>query len=133
MATWPTLLPDPMKDSASCVLGSNAIYRKTQSGRREVTRFGSAAPDNWKLLLRLRVDQYEVFNNFYRQDLNLGVNWFSANWISEVLGYTDHLARIVSFPERRVSNLVFTDLNLNVLIKKSSACPADSTWPPEGW
>lgn len=138
MAEWPALLPAPLSSGMSVVMGENALNRTAQSGRRETVRYGSGAPDSIKATLRLfrnrdGIDRLEIFRSFYRLTLCGGVNWFSAPWITNDLGYSDHKGKIHGFPAITSESKRFVDVSLTILIKKSSACPADSTWPPEGW
>lgn len=133
MATWPTTLPVPLRDNATCTIGNNVLYRKMESGRREVRRYGSAAPDKWTLTLRLKKDQIDLFNTFFRVNLNLGTNWFTADWITTRLGYPDHKGKFASYPTLQTDAGSYQDVTIDILIKKSAACAADTAWPPEGW
>lgn len=136
MADWPTTLPWP--SSHSCTFGENALYRAAQSGRREVTRYGSGAPDRWKITLRLFTahpehgDQVEAFKAFHRGALCLGVNWFTAPWVGAMLGYSDHKCKVLGYPSFDVATTFYSDISFDLLIKKSSSCPADQSWPPVG-
>lgn len=137
MATWPTTLPFPLKEGFTLSLGNNSLSRKTLSGKIHHVRYGSAAPDKCEgLTLRLfnntpSGDQIAAFWSFYKSNLNMGSNWFSAGWISDILGYSDHKGKIMRYPEVRYISDVCCDISLSILIKKSSACPAlDTTWPP---
>jgi hypothetical protein len=138
MAEWPALLPAPLSSGMSVVMGENALNRTTQSGRRETVRYGSGAHDSIKATLRLfkgrdGIDMLAIFRLFYRSTLCNGVNWFSAPWITNDLGYSDHKGKIQGFPSITSESKRYADVSLRILIKKSSACPEDVTWPPEGW
>ena len=132
MATWPDTLPAPKNAGLSVTLGSNVLYRKTQSGRQEILRYGSGAPDRWKASFVFHGSQIAIFDSFFTNDLNLGVNWFSAPWISSKLGYANHLARIIGYPSEKIDGARMKEISVELLIKKSSACPADAAWPPIG-
>lgn len=135
MAIWPESLPCPRQNSCSVTLGENALHRTMQSGQKEVRRYGSAAPDLWTLnFLLLKAhheygDQTKIFAQFYRNDLNFGVNWFSAAWIAAQLGYPDHLAKLVEYPVTQFYGLSYHDVSAKVIIQKASAIKADTSWP----
>ena len=135
MATWPAGLPTPSSDSLTCTVGENVLHRTAQSGRKETVRYGSAAPDKWSVDLKLQKthptygDQTEIFSTFYKQDLNLGVNWFAAGWITNELRYSDHRGKIVSAPAIRVASRTIVVISFDIAIKKTSTCPAvDTVW-----
>ena len=133
MAVWPSSLPAPLISNLSVELGSNAMMRKCQSGRKTAVRYGSGAPDRWQVVVRLRGTQFSAFRAFYNADLNLGANWFSADWITGALGYADHNGKIVGYPRETVSGkdgegTSYKDISFELLIKPVAACPADTVW-----
>jgi hypothetical protein len=70
-----------------------------------------------------------TFLEFYEKTSNMGLNWFSAPWIADDLGYTTHYARIVGYPKRTASGKRYSDFSVNLQIKKSASCWPDTTWP----
>lgn len=129
MATWPLTLPAPNVASNSVTFGSNAMQRTTQAGRLESIRYGSGAPDQWTVTLRLKAADVAAFEQFYDRDLNQGLNWFSASWIADDLGYTDHMGKILGYPRVKVFGKLYRDYALTILIKPTANCPADTSWP----
>ena len=139
MATWPTILPAPIKEGISIALGDNALSRTSQSGRVCRVRYGSGAPDKVTGTLRLLrkhpsgQDLVEVFNQFYRVALNMGVNYFDAWWLEEKLGYTAHKAKFSAYPQFQVNAAgIYEDVGVTLLIRKASSCPdvlTEYVWP----
>lgn len=128
MATYPTTLPAPQK-SISITLGDTCVRRDTLSGRQEIRRMGSGAPDIARLSLRLTWDEWVVFKEFYTRDLNLGLNWFSADWLT-TLGYTAHKARLTEFPRERARQKQYVDVSLSLVIQLTTdITTTDSSWP----
>lgn len=128
MATWPDTLPAPQGNYSSTE-GCNGIMRRGQSGRLEIRRYGSAAPSTGSYRWSFTESQKEIFDRFYRVDLNLGINWFSAPWIA-LLGYPAHKARIVGYVPYTGQTSGRFDYAMTLLIKKASACPVDDiVWP----
>lgn len=126
--SWPIDLPSPQKNIVINP-GNTRIERKLQSGRTEFRRFGSGKPDQAKILFRLTWAQWETFRDFYEKDLNLGMNWFSADWLI-ALGYSNYKAKILGYPREVANQGYFVDIACIVLIQKTSwIIGADSTWP----
>lgn len=131
MAIWPNTLPAPLIDELSAELGTDTQKWVAQSGRVTSVRYGVAAPDRWNIKLRLLCahsshgNQVVIFEQFYRHDLLLGANWFSAGWITTLLGYSDHKGKIHGYPAVSVKHPYYKDVTMTILIKKSSACVDD--------
>jgi len=134
MATWPATLPAPLRDGVSVELGNNSVARKCQSGRTEAVRYGSGSPDRWQVKIRLLGAQFDVFRSFFNADLNIGTNWFSAEWITKDLGYSDHKGKVVGYPQETVSGkdsdgIAYKDVSFELIIKPSANCPVeDDIW-----
>ena len=129
MAAWPTGLPGPQA-GYTITEGSNALGRKTQSGRPETRRFGSGAAAQGAFPFKFTAAQKVVFDAFFRVDLSLGINWFSAPWLAD-LGYPNHKAKIAGYVPVKGAPPGRTEYTITLHIKKTSACPAtDVTWPP---
>lgn len=130
MAEWPTSLPAPQK-KISITLGDTRIERRLQSGRTEFRRFGDGKPDQAKVLFRLLWAQWETFKEFYRHDLNLGLNWFSASWLA-TLGYSEHKAKILGYPREVVKQGYYVDIICILIIQKTAwIIGEDTEWPCE--
>jgi len=68
----------------------------------EQRRFGKGAPDLWRLTWRLTADEHDDFRAFYRDDLDLGVEWITADWLTR-LGYSaGYEARILGYPQELI-------------------------------
>ncbi|MCK5245227.1 MAG: hypothetical protein KAJ90_08150, partial [Desulfobacterales bacterium] len=131
MAEWPTGLPAPQK-KIGVTPGDTRIERKLQSGRTEFRRFGNGMPDQLKVLIRLLWAQWETFKIFYEYDLNLGVNWFSADWLI-VLGYDDYKAKILGYPREVARQNHYVDVVCDLLIQKTSwIIGEDTSWACAG-
>ena len=128
MVVWPSEFPAPYA-SFSATMGNNTLRRKLQSGRQEVRRYGSGAPDVFSATFRMVGENAATFIHFYERTANMGLNWFSAPWIEESLGYDDHLARIVGYPKRSGHGTHYNDFSVTLHIKKTSTCWPDTTWP----
>lgn len=127
VVSWPAALPWPIFQSSG-ELGSNLLSRELQSGRRESRRFGSGAPDVWRVQLRVRHDQAQSFLDFYERVTNMGLNWFAAPWLSH-LGYEDHMARIVGYPSRKGVGSLHSDFAVTIHVKPAAKVWPDTTWP----
>jgi hypothetical protein len=128
MVEWLAILPAPYI-SISGTQGNNTLRRKLQSGRQEVRRYGSGAPDEFSVTFRILNENLLDFKNFYERTLNMGLNWFSADWIESNLGYSDHLARIVGYPKRMGHGRLYSEFSVTLHIKKTAGCWADTSWP----
>lgn len=132
MVAWPENLPPPLRDNLSTTQGDNAVRRSTQSGRVEVRKFGSGAPDEITCTFRLfGAAEVETFEYFFSHEANLGVNWFSASWLT-LLGYAGHAARIVGYPRRTGHGTIYSDYAVTLHVKPSASVRADTEWPVEG-
>lgn len=130
MAIWPDNLPGPCR-TISIQAGNNTVVRKLQSGRREVRRFGAAAPDRATVQFRLFNEDVAAFEYFFDRQTNLGANWFSAPWLP-ALGYDDHRARILGYPKRKAKGTRFSDYSVNLLIAETAYVPEDVFWLSAG-
>ena len=128
MVAWPSILPAPYVVISS-EWGNNTLRRKMQSGRQEVRRYGSGAPDSFTATFRMVWENVSIFIHFYERTANMGLNWFSADWIANDLGYTEHLARIVGYPKRIGHGKIYSDFSVTLHIKKTASCWPDTTWP----
>lgn len=130
MATWPTTLPAPQKN-IGIVPGDTRKDRKLQSGRSEFRRFGDGKPDQMKTLFRLTWAEWDTFKEFYAHELNLSVNWFSADWLTD-LGYDSHKARILGYPREIALQNHYVDVLCNLIIQKTAWIVGEDTeWPCE--
>lgn len=126
MATWPDNLPGPMR-AISVQAGSNLVSRAVQSGRREIRRFGSGAPDKVTVQFRLFNTDVAAFEYFFNRTANLGINWFTADWLP-AMGYSSHSARILGYPKRKAAGAVYSDYSVTLLIMETVYCPEDTAW-----
>lgn len=130
MVTWPTTLPAPQKN-IGIVPGDTRIERRLQSGRTEFRRFGDGKPDAIKALFRFTWAEWDIFKEFHAHELNLGINWFSADWIDS-LGYNTHRARILGYPREVALQNYYVDVLCNLIIQTTSLIVTeDSEWPCE--
>lgn len=143
MAAWPSsTLPDPLNEGMSITSGSTVKLRKLESGRNESRRFGDGMPDQLTCTFRLlhsaqydspdssttvTINQLEYFNDFFDNDLNQGVNWFTADWLTD-LGYTSHKARFLGYPKVSGVQGYYYDLQATLLIQRSAWAAADTEW-----
>ena len=128
MAEWPLTLPAPQK-KISITPSDTRVGRRLQSGRTEYRQFGDGQPDQAKVLFRLTWAQWETFKHFYDRTLNLGLNWFTANWLT-TLGYTDHGAKILGYPREIARQGYYVDVMCTMLIQKTDwIIGEDTSWP----
>lgn len=127
MADWPLTVPGPQVGWETSV-GNNVLIRKLQSGRVGMTRYGSGAADQCSCTFRFTTEQKELFDQFYRQTLNFGVNWFAAWWLNS-MGYEQHKAKIAGYVPVSGAPPGRSDYQVVLHIKNESACPPDTTWP----
>ena len=131
MTTWPENLPGPNR-TLPIEAGTNTKSRNLQSGRLEVRRFGSGAPDRATVVFRLFNEDVSAFLYFFDRQTNLGVNWFSAAWLP-AMGYSDHKARILGRPKRKAAGVHYSDFSATLLIKAADDCPeSDTFWLSRG-
>ncbi len=129
MQTWPSTLPAP-ENTVKIEAGSTLRSRKLESGRREVRRFGDGAPDRATVLFKFKADEFDEFVTFFEEDLNLGVNWFSAAWLSSVLGYSDHGARCLGYHQVKAKEPEETQIAVTLIMQKTGwISVADTDWP----
>lgn len=128
MASWPSTLPAPQK-SISITPGDTRKDRRLQSGRTEFRRFGDGKPDEARVPFRLTWAEWDIFKEFYAHDLNLGINWFSADWLAD-LGYDAHKAKILGYPREVALQSYYVDVLCTLLIQKTAwIVGEDSEWP----
>lgn len=134
---WLASLPAPEREGFTVKPVSAATARETQSGRKEVRRWGADKGDTITCTLRLlgdhptHGDQVAAFRSWWDRDLNFGANWIEAEWL-DALGYTSHCVRIVGYVPRRTSSTHYSDLSLTLAVRGISATWEDSSWPTEG-
>lgn len=128
MAIWPSTLPAPQK-KLSITPGDTRTGRRLQSGRTEFRRFGNGKPDQLKVLFRLLWAEWDIFKEFHTQDLNLSLNWFSADWLA-TLGYSAHKAKILGYPREVARQGYYVDIVCMLLIQKTAwIIGEDTEWP----
>lgn len=133
--TWLSILPAPQRSGLVIKPNPDVYVRETQSGRKELRRFGSSKPDTITCTLRLRRehpqhgDQVAAFKEFWSRDLNFGLNWINAGWL-DLLGYTNHYCRIIGYSPCQSSGLFFSDYSVTFAVQKTTAVWwANTTWP----
>jgi hypothetical protein len=128
MAVYPSTLPMPQK-GISITPGNTNVIRETISGRKEIRRMGSGAPDKATVTFRFTWNEWATFKTFFDSTLNLGLNWFSADWIPS-LGYSDHKARILGYPKVRATQKYFVDVSATLIIQvNADITTTDTQWP----
>ena len=128
MAIWPITL-SALQKKISITLGDTRKERKLQSGRAEYRRFGDGKPDQANVLFRLTWAQWDIFKEFHAYDLNLGINWFSADWLTD-LGYDAHKAKILGYPREVALQSHYVDVLCNLIIQKTAWIVGEDTeWP----
>lgn len=128
MKTWPSTVPAPEND-LTIKPGSNLKERKLMSGRREVRRFGSGAPDNMSVKWILSAAELAYFDTFYMSTLNLGTNWFTASWLP-TCGYSTHAARFFGHYQQRILNSDLFEITATLIVQTQALVPvADTSWP----
>ena len=130
MATWPENLPGPVRTIA-VQAGNNINRQQWQSGRADNRRFGAGAPDRVSVQFRVLNSDAKAFEYFFHRSANLGVNWFSAPWLSG-MGYSSHVARVLGYPKRKGVSGLWSDYSATLLIQNAAYVPSDSEWPSEG-
>lgn len=128
MAEWPSTLPPPQK-RISLTPGDTRKIRDSVSGRKEIRRMGSGAPDQIRVLFRLTWAQWAIFKRLHEWDLNLGLNWFSASWLT-TLGYSAHKARFLGYPREVARQQYFVDVVATLLVQTTAdIIGEDTSWP----
>lgn len=128
MAEWPSTLPPPQK-RISLTPGDTRKIRDSVSGRKEIRRMGSGAPDQIRILFRLTWAQWAIFKRLHEWDLNLGLNWFSASWLT-TLGYSAHKARLLGYPREVARQQYFVDVIATLLVQATADIIGEDTlWP----
>jgi hypothetical protein len=95
---WPSTVPAPQREDMRRVPVGAVSRRRCQSGRVEARRFGGAPPDMVEAPILLTVAEYADLVEFYEDDLEMGTEWFTADWIED-LGYTaSHAGRFIGYP-----------------------------------
>lgn len=125
---WPTNIPAPQRESLSLNFGTNALLRRNNSGRVEARRFGAGAEDTASCIIRCRGDEIARFQYFYEVTLNLGLNWFTAPWVTG-LGYPGYGARITGYPQKSASNDGHMDFSVNIQFRLLADCWPETSWP----
>ena len=130
MASWPSTLPAPQKNII-IIPGDTRKERRLQSGRYEFRRIGNGKPDQAKVPFHFTWAEWDIFKGFYAHELNFGINFFSADWITS-LGYATHKAKILGYPREIARQNYYVDIFCNLLIQKTDwIISEDSEWPCE--
>ena len=125
---WPTTLPAPRAD-IELLSGDNVVRRTGESGRIEGRRFGWGAFDTSRAVFRLKDTQPAIFEAFWLDSLNMGMNWVTASWL-DLLGY-DHATyafRIIGYPARTAHGLIYSDYSVDLTFGLLANAWADTTW-----
>jgi hypothetical protein len=127
MIAWPSNLPAPVNDP-TITPGDTCKRRKLMSGRVEVRRFGDGAPDQLAVVFRFVDDERESFDDWFHWELNLGANWFTADWL-EIFGYTEHAARFLGYPRVAGKSPRHWDVSATLLVQKTAwVAVGDTLW-----
>lgn len=95
--TWPeNLLPPKLTNLKPTNI---TLRRKTQSGRYEIRRFGTSAPDQFEATWDFSASEFEDFKKFYEISCEMGAIWFTANWLENIGYTTSHVARFFQLME----------------------------------
>lgn len=130
--TWPTGLPDP-NEVLSITFGSNVEKRTVQSGRIELRKFGTGNPDSMAVLLHLKKpSEIYTFWKFFEVTLNKGINFFSADWITTLLGYSGFYGKVVGYPIRRLKTKNLSIYQLTVIVQEADDATTDRDIQIEG-
>lgn len=129
--TWPETLPPIERGDLSVTPLSNSVRTKKLSGRTEVRTYGSGAWAKGVGTLRLPNDLVATLQSFYARTCNMGLNWFTADWLS-TMGYTSHVARFVNYPRRKGKGVFKSDFSVRLLIAPATAVWDDTEWPSAG-
>lgn len=127
MASWPSHIPGPSK-AFSITLGTGTVSRKTQSGRTDRRCWGSGFADTISSQVRVPNEHVSDFKEFFEVTLNMGVNWFTADWLP-LFGYDNHVAKFGKFPKKKGVGPLYCDYSVTFFILPASQAPADTTWP----
>lgn len=101
------------------------------SGRREVRRFGSGAPDTMSVKWVLTAAELAYLDTFYTTNLNLGTNWFTASWLT-TCGYASHAARFLGHYQHRIVTKNLFEISATLIVQTQALVPvADTSWPSE--
>lgn len=132
---WPAALPAPQRSGLRIVPTPDAKARLTQSGRKEVRRWGKGGGDTITCSLRLwsdhpdHGDQVATFKRFWDRDLNFGLNWIDADWLETGLGYSGYYLRIIGYSPLQARGTIYSDYSVTFSVKPMSALWADTAWP----
>lgn len=128
---WLATLPSPQK-KISLVIGNANKERKLQSGRTEIRNYGHFF-DKIKVLFRFTWEEWALFQDFYERELNFGLNWITAEWLS-FFGYNVLIApfykvRIIGYPRQILNQNYWTDVTIEFIIQENDKIVnADKIW-----
>ena len=120
MIEWPDTLPSPLIAEFSLTPKENVLRRQLQSGRSpETRRFGAGTGDMCPGKLTLSSSGFETFKYFYEHTLNMGIEWFFADWIEKIgLTSEDYIVKIVGYPAYNTSDNITIYVSITLYICK---------------
>lgn len=132
---WPGTLPAPLRSGLKITPNPDARARATQSGRKEIRRWGKGKGDTLTCTLRLwknhpqHGDQVAILERFWDRELNFGRNWIDADWLETGLGYTGCYLRLIGYSRIQGTGQLYVDYAVSFEIKAFGLAPAeDSHW-----
>ncbi len=131
---WPDTLPAPLRSGLKITPNPDVKARTTQSGRKEIRRWGKGKGDTLSCTLRLwnnhpdLGDQVAAFKRFWDRELNFGLNWIDADWLETGLGYGNHYCRVIGYSPRQGNGIIYSDYSVTFEIK-----PVASAWEDTAW
>lgn len=79
MADFPSTLPAPLLSGYSGQPANAAIRTDFDAGPARQRKRFTATPHQLDVSWRFKLSEMSVFRDFYRDDINLGVDWFSID------------------------------------------------------
>nr|WP_321466749.1 hypothetical protein [uncultured Desulfobulbus sp.] len=131
---WPDTLPAPLRSGLKITPNPDVKARTTQSGRKEIRRWGKGKGDALSCTLRLwnnhpdHGDQVVAFKRFWDRELNFGLNWIDADWLETGLGYSGYFLRIIGYSPRQGHGTLYSDYAVSFEIKPAAAAWEDTQW-----
>lgn len=132
---WPATLPAPLRAGLTVTPNPDVKARITQSGRKELRRWGKGGGDTLTCTLRLwnnhpaHGDQVAKFKRYWSRDLNMGLNWINADWLETGLGYAACYLRIIGYSQRRAVGTLYSDYSVSFNIRPVASAWTDTEWP----
>ncbi len=87
--TWPAALPAPMANDIEAEILDTRSHLQMESGQTRTVNKTAGLLHSYDIKWLLSIEQRQLFEHFYRFDLNDGANWATAAWLT-ALGHATH-------------------------------------------